>query len=381
MQDHFDVVVIGAGMAGASIAASLARHARVAMLEQEASPGYHATGRSAALYSEIYGGDVIRRLTRASRDFLFDPPAGFGDTALVAPRDTLYLVTPAQVDRVAAFLAPPDIAACTEVLDAAETERLLPVLKPGYAVQSLIYRGSADIDVDAVHQGFLRQFARASGRLVGRAPVMTIERVGADWIVSTVAGRFAAPIVVDAAGAWADDVAQLAGVRRLGLQPMRRTAILVDAPDGVDARRWPMTLDLDERFYFKPDAGLVLISPADETPTLPCDAQPDEYDVAVAVDHFENATGRRVARVRKRWAGLRTFAADRSPVVGFDPDAAGFFWLAGQGGYGIQTAPALGAVAAALVLGRSLPDFATAHGVTRDALAPDRASLREMLFR
>ncbi len=371
----FDVVVIGAGMAGASVAAHLAPHARVVMLEQEEAPGYHATGRSAALFSEVYGGEIVRRLSRASRDFLFDPPTGFSETPLVTPRDTVFLVTAEQDHLVDAFLAPADLAVSTEILDATATARLLPILKPRYAVRSLIHRGSADIDVDAVHRGFLRRFARAAGRVVGRAAVTRIEWVGGSWIVTTPQGRFAAPIVVNAAGAWADEIAAQAGVSRLGLQPMRRTAILVDAPRSLDPRPWPMTIDLEERFYFKPDAGLVLVSPADETPMPPCDAQPDEYDVAVAVDYFEQASGSAVAQVKRRWAGLRTFAADRSPVVGFDAQAAGFFWLAGQGGYGIQTAPALGELAAALVLQQALPDFAAVFGITRQALAPDRASL------
>ena len=183
---------------------------------------------------------------------------------------------------------------------------------------------------------------------------------------------FAAPVVVNAAGAWADVVAELAGARPIGLQPMRRTALLVDPPEGVRIDDWPMVIDVEETFYFKPDAGLLLLSPADETPSPPCDAQPEALDVAVAIDRVQTATTLEVRRVRHRWAGLRSFVADRAPVAGWDPEAAGFFWLAGQGGYGIQTAPAMARTAAALLQNEALPGDLVDAGVDPRALSPER---------
>jgi D-arginine dehydrogenase len=202
--------------------------------------------------------------------------------------------------------------------------------------------------------------------------VRRIRYAGGRWTVQTPAGEWTAPVLVNAAGAWGDEVAALAGVPGVGLQPLRRTALLIDAPEGLDCAAWPAAIDVDEQFYFKPDAGLLLLSPADEHPSPPCDAQPDELDVAIAVDRFEQATGLQVRRVRHKWAGLRVFSPDRSPVVGFDPRAPGFFWLVGQGGYGIQTAPALGLLAAALASGEPAPNPILAAGTDLAALSPER---------
>jgi D-arginine dehydrogenase len=253
--------------------------------------------------------------------------------------------------------------------------RLLPLLRPGYAQAGLYDAAAADMDVDALHQHYLRRFRAAGGMLVTRARVETLERAGGVWQAGSAAGRFAAPVVVNAAGAWADHVAGLAGVRPVGLVPRRRTAALIAQPAGVDARGWPMGADVGEAFYLKPDAGMLLISPADETPSPPCDAQPEEIDLALCVARIEAAFAVSVQRLARRWAGLRSFVADRTPVAGYAADAPGFFWLAGQGGYGIQTAPALARVAAALAMGRALPEDIAAEGVRAAALAPGRAAL------
>jgi len=363
-----DCLIIGAGMAGASAAASMSGHCKVAILEREAQAGYHSTGRSAALYSALYGNAVVRALTRASLGFFqqaTEPP-------LLRPRDTLFLIGAGQEAAAEAFAADADIRAHTRALSADQVIARVPILQRGQVSGALLDAASADIEVDLLHQGFLRQ-ARANGAQVHLgAPLLGLERESGDWLVRTPQAVFRAPVVVNAAGAWADEVATVAGIAPLGLQPMRRTAVLIDVPQGLDASSWPAVIAVDESQYFKPDAGVLLISPADETPSPPCDAQPDEYDVAVAVDRFETLTGQTVRRVRHQWAGLRVFSPDRTPVLGFEPTAPGFFWCAGQGGYGIQTAPAMGWAAAALVLGRTLPADLLALGVEQRQLSPAR---------
>jgi D-arginine dehydrogenase len=369
---HADFLVIGAGIAGASVAAHLAETRSVILLEREDRPGYHSTGRSAALFTEIYGNATIRSLTRASRRFLFDPPADFTESALTRPRGCLYIATAEQLDALRKFRSLPDIEPATRTLDIAEAQGLCPILRPEYLAGAVFEPDCADIDVNALHQGYLRLFKRREGRLVNQSPVQSIARAAGGWTVEAGSGRFTASTIVNAAGAWSDEVAALAGLPRVGLTPRRRTAMLIEAPAGMSIDAWPFVNDVDEQFYFKPDAGSIFLSPADETPSEPTDAQPEELDIAAAVDRFEQATTLQVRRLKARWAGLRTFAADRTPVVGFSPIAPDFFWLAGQGGYGIQTAPALSRAAAALLLGTALPADIAAQGLDVSALSPAR---------
>ncbi len=367
---NVDCIVIGAGMAGASAAASLSADARrkVLILEAEAHAGYHSTGRSAALYSALYGNAVVRALTRASHAFFLQAR----EQPLLRPRDTLFLVGAGQEAQAEIFAADADIRRHTRAMSGDEVVARVPILRREHVSGALLDAASADIEVDLLHQGFLRQ-ARAQGaQLRLGAALRALERDGADWIARTEQGVYRAPLVVNAAGAWADEVATLAGIAPLGLQPLRRTAVLIDVPDALDASSWPAVIAVDESHYFKPDAGLLLISPADEHPSPPCDAQPDEFDVAVAVDRFETLTGRPVPRVRHQWAGLRVFSPDRTPVIGFEPTAPGFFWCAGQGGYGIQTSPALGRATAALALGRPLPADLLDFGIEAQQLSPSR---------
>jgi D-arginine dehydrogenase len=368
----FDFIVIGGGMAGASAAAHLSGRGSVALLERESQAGYHSTGRSAALFSTIYGNAPVRALTRASQAFLFESPEWFAPTRLVSPRPTLFFGTPAQADALAAFRRDADIAADTHVLDVAQASELLPLFKPGYLGGAVLEPGSADIDVAALHQGYLRQARRAGATVVLDCEVTGLERAGNRWRVETSQGRHAGAVIVNAAGAWGDAVARLAGARPVGLRPLRRTAALIDPPHGLACAAWPAAIAIDESFYFKPDAGRLLLSPADEEPSAPCDAQPEDLDVAIAVDRFETATGARVGKVWHRWAGLRVFSGDRTPVVGFDPAAEGFFWLVGQGGYGIQSAHALGRLTAALACGEEVPADLAAAGVVADHLARSR---------
>ncbi|HTD04573.1 FAD-binding oxidoreductase [Undibacterium sp.] len=370
----FDFVVIGAGIAGASVAALLAKSHRVALVEAEEHAGYHTTGRSAALYSEIYGNLVIRALTRASRSFFYDTPAGFSDTALVRQRDTLMFARHDQMEALREFQALPDIADAARFISAKEVSRRIPIFAPDYLAGAVLHTGSADIEVDALHRGFLRAFSKAGGTLRLKTVVSEIEYLDGSWYVRSAGGEsLSAPVLINAAGAWADEIAKLAGLAPIGLEPLRRTAVLIDPPENAgDIDGWPAAIDIDEQFYFKPDAGLLLLSPADETLSPPCDAQPEDLDIAIAVDRFERATGKAVTRVRHSWAGLRSFVADRGPVAGFDERATGFFWLAGQGGYGIQTAPALARCAAELALGRDLPEDVSSLGIRKQDLAVTR---------
>jgi len=364
-----DVIVIGAGIAGASAAAELAADATVLLLEMEQQPGYHATGRSAAYFAAAYGKKVVRDFTGCCEGFFRQPPEGFSDVELLRPRDCMYFGRADQAAQLRDMQR--DSPALVEI-DAGEVRRRVPVFAEGYLHAGLWERRGGDLDVDAILQGYLRLFRRRGGRVLNAHAVTALRREVGAWRVSAAGSRFETGVVVNAAGAWADPVAGLAGLAGLGIQPLRRTALTVAAPPGIDIRGWPNMIDADEAFYFKPEAGHILISPADETPSAPCDAQPEDYDVAVGVDRFEQATGLDIRHVINRWAGLRTFAPDRVFVAGFDPRSEGFFWLAGQGGYGIQSAPAMAQLTRFLVQGVA-PD--PAFAIVRDhvaAVAPDR---------
>ncbi len=375
--DSADVIVIGAGIAGASVACELAAAHRVLLLERESQPGYHTTGRSAALFTETYGNAVMRALTRASKTFLQQPPPGFSTTPLLTPRGTLLVARQSQREKLQQVAD--ECAALVGNLawwSGDEVRARVPCFSTGQVVAGLLEPDAMDIDVHALHQGFLRGLRARGDTLVCNAEVLALQPDGGRWRVSTKAGEFSAATLVNAAGAWADEIGRLAGARPLGLVPKRRTAITFDPPSGMSIEHWPAVIDVDERWYFKPDAGRILASPADETPSPPCDAQPDEFDVAVLVDRLGQVTTLQVPRIHARWAGLRSFVADKTIVAGFDAEVAGFFWLAGQGGYGIQTAPAVARAAAALVSGAPIPADIADLGVDAAALSPGRASLR-----
>lgn len=369
-----DILIIGGGMAGASAAFFLASGRRLTMLEAEAHCGMHTTGRSAALFSEGYGNAAIRAFTRASRQFFTAPPPNFCDVPLLTPRGAMVIGTDAQREKLETLFAETarESAIPMEWLDTDASRSVVPILRPDYKASAFLDRSAMDIDVDALHQGFLRGARRQGAQIVTNARVEAIERGGGTWIVTTTAGVFGSPILINAAGAWADQVAALAGATPLGLVPKRRTAMLVEAPARVNAREWPGVIDIDEMFYFKPSSGMLLLSPADETPSEPCDAQPDEIDIAIAVDRIQQAADLPVTRISRSWAGLRSFFADKTPAVGWDTQVEGFFWLAGQGGYGIQTGPALGQLAAALVTGSALPEPFLGEGADPGLLSPAR---------
>lgn len=370
-----DVVIVGAGIAGASLAAELAADMRVVLLERESQPGYHTTGRSAALFSQIYGPEPIRALTRASAGFLHNPPRGFAGNPLLRPRRVLMTATSEQVEAVTRTFAEVRGRGDVGLISGNEARALMPLLKPDHSAMALAENDAADIDVHALHQGYLRGLTMAGGRVETSSGVEALERTAEGWEVATRGRVWRAPVVVNAAGAWADELARMAGAATVGLTPKRRTALIVDGPGGKADDAWPMVVDIDEQFYLKPDAGRLLISPADETPSPPCDAQPEEMDVAICIDRIECAFDLQVRQVLNRWAGLRSFVADKAPVVGFAQDAPGFFWLAGQGGYGIQSSPAVARLAAAMIGGRAVPADIAAQGLDLDALSPQREGL------
>lgn len=368
-----DYLVIGAGIAGASVGYWLAPHGRVVLLERESQPGYHSTGRSAALYMASYGTPQVRALTLASRAFLSAPPPGFAEHPLLTPRGALIVAEPGQEAQLEewwqALRAVTDEA---QRLDAAGALALVPVLRPERVAGAVYEADAADMDVHAIHQGYLRGLRRAGGSVVCDADVTALRRVGDLWQVEAGGQRYEAPVVVNATGAWADVIAQRAGVAPIGLQPRRRSALIFAPPAGVDSHAWPLACSVTEDWYFKPDAGMLLGSPANADPVAAQDVQPEELDIALAIDRIQQMTTLEIRRPTRTWAGLRSFVADGDLVGGFDPDAPGFFWVAAQGGYGIQTSAAMGEACAALARGLPLPERIAGFGLTAAMLSPAR---------
>jgi len=373
--EQVDIVVVGAGIAGSSAAAELAENASVVLLDMEAQPGFHATGRSAAFFSPSYGNAVVRGITAASEHFYRKPPDGFSEVELIRPRNALFI---ARADQLGKLKEMEEQISTLHKLSAEESCTQVEILDDGYVAAALQDQSGGDLDVDAILQGYLRLFKARAGQLLSGQKVKALRYRNGLWTVRSGSYSISAPILVNAAGAWADVVAELAGVKKLGLQPMKRTAVLIDPnPSGdslqnMDISRWPLVVDVDEQFYFKPDAGQLLISPADETLCAPCDAQADELDIAIALDRFQTASTLVIKHVKHSWAGLRTFAPDRNFVVGFDPRLKGFFWLAGQGGYGVQTAPSLARMTNALITDVTLTEEFSALLSYGDDVVPDR---------
>lgn len=374
-----DYLIIGAGIAGASVAARLAEHGSVIVLERESQPGYHATGRSAATWEPSYGNHQVLKLIRASGDFLRNPPAGYGEgESFLSPRGVMAIFRADQkdaMDQQYEDIRPtsPDL----RVLSQSETLERVPILNPGYVAASLYSDMAQDIDVHGLHQGYLQVMKTHGGVLCTNAEVVAITHLssGGDWQVETrKAGSFSAPILINAAGAWCDEMATFAGVSTIGLEPKRRNAVLIPGPEGHDVSGWPMIGGSDPAFYFKPDAGRLMISPEDAIPSPPCDARPDEMDIAIAIDRFETATTVSVRRPEHTWAGLRSFVSDEMLVAGYDPDPVhhGFFWLTGQGGYGIETSPAMSLVAANLARGEAFPQSVADFDLSEQDIAPQR---------
>jgi D-arginine dehydrogenase len=346
-----DFLIIGGGIAGLSAAARLAAHGRVIVIEAEEALGYHSSGRSVSFSHYGIGNAAVRAMTSYSRAFFEAPPAGFSPVPIARTFASLYFAEEGALPALAALQA--DMAAFTDAIsrvDAQGMRKLCPVLRA--PVSGLHDPSGLKLDADALLQGFARQVRAQRGTILTGQRTAAIERRGTAWVVNS---AFSAPILVNAAGAWGDAIAALAGVAPLGLQPKRRTIIAVDPPAGMQIDTWPFTHSVAGDFYMLPEAGRILVSPVDEVKDAACDAQPEDYDIALAADRLEHYTSLTVGRIAHRWAGLRTFTADGVPSAGFAPDAPGFFWLAGQGGYGLQTAPAMAEAAEALIIGGAWP--------------------------
>jgi D-arginine dehydrogenase len=362
----FDVVVIGAGIAGATTAAALAADYKVALIEAEEQAGYHTTGRSAAIWVLNYGPPEVRVLTGLSRDFFLNPPADISAVSLGTHRPNIYLAPAGQTDALDALIAQ-DLGIVD--ISLAEVKRLVPALRDDFAVRAGLEDNAFDMDVAALHQGFLRRMRQAGGALLLRSRAGKIERKDGVWHVEVSGGAIVkAGIIVNAAGAWGDEVAQIAGVAALGLVPCRRTAAIID-PGPYQVTNWPMVQSAAHEWYIRPEArSKLMVTPCDETPMHPHDVQPDELDVAIGIDRMQQALDIPVQRVEHAWAGLRTFSPDRSLAFGWERSVPGFFWCVGQGGYGIQTAPAAGLLVADMIAGRD----AGAAGVVVEAVNPMR---------
>lgn len=368
-----EIVVIGAGIVGLSAASELAADAHVTVLEMESQPAYHSSGRSAATYIEPYDNMTVAQLTMASHAFFHAPPAGFSEVPLIHPRGGITLCPEGQEAVFEAFLRDWAVP-CPRIHEISVQAALdmIPVLRRDYVRRAALDPTVVDLDVHALITAHRRRVLAHGGQVLVQQKVIGIDR-GARWTVRTDAGNaFTADIVIDAAGAWGEQVAALAGVRGVGLVPKRRTAVLIDAPAGVPSAHWPMVHDATSSFYFRPESGRLMVSPADKTPSPPCDAQPEEIDVAIAIDRVQAAADLPVRSIAHRWAGLRSFVADDRPLNGYAPDAPGFYWLVGQGGFGVQTSPTMARIARHLVLGLPMPEDLLARGLTAEVLSPAR---------
>jgi D-arginine dehydrogenase len=368
-----DFIIIGAGIAGASVACWLAPHARVVMLEREPQPGYHATGRSAALYFPSYGTQQVRALTLASREFFERPPRGFAEHPLLTPRGALAVAGEEQQERLRRHWdVVRSISTNAREMSAADACALVPALRADLVKGAVYEPDASDIDVHALHHGYLRAMRQAGGSVLCNIEISAIDRKQGTWRVRAGDSVYRAKVIINAAGAWVDRVASLAGVAPIGIQPKRRSAFTFAAPDGLDTRHWPLVMGAEEDWYMKPDAGMLLGSPADADIVDPQDIQPDDLDIARGIDRIEAMTTLKIRRPQRVWAGLRSFVADGDLIGGFDATVPGFFWVAGQGGYGIQTSPAMGEVCAEIARGRSVPTWIADFGIGASILSPAR---------
>jgi len=369
--NHADFIIIGGGIAGASTGFWLSQHGKVRVLERESHPAYHSTGRSAALFTAAYGTPQVRALTLASRAFFDNPPPGFCEHSLLTPRGEMtvdFIGDAAELNTQ--YQSAKATVAEVELLSADEACAKLPILRREKVHGALYDPTASDIDTDALHQGYLRGIRRNGGQVHTDSHVLGLSRDSDGvWQVQTQDTTYTAPVIINAAGAWADHIGGLAGAASIGLQPKRRSAFIFAGPDGVDSHRWPMLVALDESFYMKPDAGMFLGSPANADPVAPQDIQPEELDIAMGIYQIEEATTLTIRRPTRTWAGLRSFVHDGDLLAGFDPVVPGLFWVAAQGGYGIQTSPAMGQASAALVRGAALPEALTRFGLDAGMLS------------
>jgi D-arginine dehydrogenase len=366
--------IIGAGIAGTSVGYWLSQHESVLVLERESLPGYHTTGRSAAMFIETYGPPLVRALTVGSRPFYETPPTGFTEHPILTPRGMLMVATAAQQSHLdEACTIAQQVGSKVERLSPAEACERVPVLRTEWLSGATYEADPTDIDVHALHQGFLKGIRQHGGQLVVSAEVTALARHNGVWRIETTRGTFKAVTVVNAAGAWCDVIATLAGVPTVGLVPKRRSAFIFAPPqNGTNVGAWPVVVAADESFYFKPEAGMLLGSPANVDPMVPHDVRPEEIDIATGIARIEEATTMTIRRPTRTWAGLRSFVPDGELVGGFAAAISGFFWVAGQGGYGIQTAAAMGQACSSILLGQPMPPALAALGVTAERLSPQR---------
>ena len=375
MSDVIDseFLIVGAGIAGASTGYFLAAHGRTLLLERESQPGYHSTGRSAALYTLAYGTPQVRALTAASRAFFDAPPAGFSEHPLLSPRGEMVVDFSGDAEELQRQYASGKASVPQmRLLSADEACALVPVLRRDKVHGAMLDPSAADIDTDALHQGFLRGIRQQGGEIHCNREVSAIERLADGWQVRCGEQLYRCRVLINAAGGWCDEIAKLAGVAPIGLTPKRRAAFTFLPPEGLDCHAWPCLVDLHEAFYFKPDAGQLLGSPANADPVAPHDVQPEELDIAMGLYQIEEHTSLTIRRPQHTWAGLRSFVADGDLVGGYAEDAEGFFWVAAQGGYGIQTSAAMGEACAALIRQQPLPAHIAAFGLSAAMLSPAR---------
>lgn len=368
-----DFLVVGSGIAAASIGYWLAPHGRVILLEREEQPGYHSTGRSAAMFIESYGTPQVRALTMASRAFFNAPPEGFTEQPILTPRGALMVARHGEEALLEEqWRVMHSVTARAQRLDAAQACAMVPVLRQEKVLGAVYEPDAVDMDVHSLHQGYLKGVRRCGGVVLCNSEVTALERVAGHWHVRARGAQHRAPVVINAAGAWCDTVARLAGAQPIGIVPKRRSAFIFAPPPGMDVSRWPMFIGVDESWYVKPDAGMLLGSPANAEPVEPQDVQAQEYDVALGIHRIEEMTTMQIRRPTRTFAGLRSFVADGDLVGGFDADKPGFFWLAAQGGYGIQTSAAMGQACASLVRGLPIPAHIANFGLTEAMLSPRR---------
>jgi D-arginine dehydrogenase len=369
----YDIAIVGGGIAGASLSHFISGKRSVLMLEREAFHGYHASGRSAAEFTRRFHAPLVGKLAIASAQFLMNAPQGFCETPLLIPRGNL-LVADAEKAAHLQDVFQREAASGGEILMQSMEEALarVPFLDPDVIKAAFYDPDCYDVETESLLQGFVKSARRHGAEIRTGCELLSARHIGNHWELTTGLGGFSAKMLVNAAGAWADKIAKLCGVSPLGIVPYRRTAITVELPEGVDANALPEVCEIDEAWYFKPDAGRLIVSPADATASEPCDAQPEDLDVAYAAHYLEEATTLEVKSVAHKWAGLRTFAPDRLPVAGFDSGQPAFFWLAGQGGYGIQSSPALGDYAACLLRKENVSEVLQTAGLTGAEFMPQR---------
>ena len=371
---YYDIVILGAVIAGVSVAAALGDDVKVALVEQEQQPGYHSKGRSAAIYSPTYGPPPIRALTRASLDYFLtgvsDEPRSF-----LTPIDAAFIARADQSGSFDALCSESHGVMTWREMEANEIQNRVSFLREGYVSKAIVDNGTSEIDVALLHQSFLKAFSNNGGTLLNSTEVLELKKQKNGWLVKTNQGEFVTKIIVNAAGAWAEQIGLLAGAECIGLTPKRRTALIVEPPNGANLSRILLVIDIDEQFYLKPYGNKLLISPANEDPVQPCNVQPDEMDIAICVDRIQRAFDIEITSIEHSWAGLRSFVADKCPVVGFSNKVDDFYWLAGQGGYGIQSSPALGMLAASELLGAAIPGPILESGLESDSIRPSRENL------